>query len=166
MKLFVHWLILLFLPILGTLAQIPRNVDGLFEYRQTVQVATEKASMLPAKAKEFFRQPFIIHWDTVYNGSDKGLVKVLGRGYIEIRVRHWRAARVIPVALQFELTTSGDKYQYAINQFSGRYPGSNQLFPLEEKPEGVKTPAYDLLLNRTHRYIMSVINMLKQGMDN
>lgn len=163
MKNFVGWVFLLF-PALGAVAQIPRNADGQFEYAHHIQVESAKVVALPGKVREFFKQPFMVHWDTVSHTDQENGQRTTGRGFIEIRVKNWSAASAIPVTLQFDLITSNNGYQYVIHQFTGRKPGTAESFPLEEKPPGVKATAYDLLLNKTHRYVSTVISLMKRDL--
>ena len=47
----------------NALGQIPRGSTGQFQYYG--EVVTENAAHSMERAKSFFNQPFLVHWDTV-----------------------------------------------------------------------------------------------------
>lgn len=145
-------------------AQIPRNASGSFEYTHILTVDPSVLPSLDDKAKAFFRQPFLVHWDSVWTATQNSQLHITGRGYIDIRVNHGLSRTIFPVQLQFEMVTNDNSYHYTIHQLVANRKNSSYQFPLEEKPPGVKAVVYDQLLEKTHRYMVRLIAYMKKEM--
>ena len=160
--------ILLFILLLAGLeagAQIPRNNSGQFEYAQKITTGLPSTQVLKNKARRFFNQPFLIHWDSVAVAEDGNIVT--GTGYINVRAKHHglSVGRQIPVSLQLTIEINDSCYSYTFNNFSVNKPQQKIHFPLEEKPEEVKSLTYDQMLRNTHDRVSFVIGWLKGYMD-
>jgi hypothetical protein len=148
---------LLLLNAIGASAQIPRNQSGLFEYSHKVTVDdAATAKLLELKAAQFFNQPFLVHWDSIYRDKSENSLIIKGRGYVDVRakLRSVATSRIIPVSLEFTLEIDESGY---------RYTGMN--FEFEKKPESVKQITYDQVLNRTYKRISYVTGYLKRFMS-
>lgn len=146
-------------------AQMPRNAAGLFEYTQTIPLENMTDSAMQLKARRFFSQPFLVHWDSVTTGQQPGQPVASGIGYVEIQIISGFSKMVIPVQLQMDLTVSGEGYRYSIGNLKAVKKSTGMAYPLEEKPPIMKYAVYDKLVNRTQRYITSMIAWLKTYME-
>jgi hypothetical protein len=153
-------LFIMLLLSLSAQAQPPRNDLDRFEYSQQLTVNASD-SVLSHRAHEFFRLPFIVHWDSV------AFVNAVntGKGNIRIRINHWLSSFVIPVDLKLEITIQPNGYRYSIRHFEANRPDSKYQFPLEEKPQAVNGVVYEQLVQKTHQYVSSVISYLKRYMS-
>ena len=144
----------------GAAAQLPRNDLDHFEYTQEIHLNAPD-TVLMQRAKSFFRQPFIVHWDSVafVEGNHTG------KGYIVVRINHWFSGFNIPVGMKLEIDVKGSGYRYSIRHLEARKKNSKYIFPLEQKPQDVNTAVYEQLLQKSHRYFGSVISMLKRFMQ-
>jgi len=152
---------------LDTAAQIPRNNEGLFEYTQKITTGIPSVSQLKQKARKFFNQPFLVHWDSIAVMDDDNETIVIGKGYINVRAKHHGLSigRQIPVSLQLAIAISDSCYTYTFNKFMVDNPRQQFHFPLEEKPEAVKSLTYDQMLRNTHERVSFVIGWLKGYME-
>jgi hypothetical protein len=142
-------------------AQIPRNGSGVFEYAHEVTIASGQA--LTEKARKFFNQPFLIHWDSVLVNGEQ----VTGMGYINVRAKSHGlgTGRNIPVSLQLDIAVSDKGYSYNFHRFAVNKSTVKYQFALEEKPDAVKPSTYDQLLRSTHDRVSFVIGYLKRYME-
>jgi hypothetical protein len=152
--------IILLLTSVGAAAQLPRNDLDKFEYAQEITLNAPD-SILTQRARSFFRQPFIIHWDSV------AFVDAVntGRGHIMVRINYRLSGFQVPVDLKMEIAVRSNGYRYSIRHLEADKKDSRYLFPLEQKPQDVNGVVYEQLLQKTHRYISSVINLLKRYME-
>lgn len=155
-----YLLVILLIMSAGVQAQPPRNTLDQYEYTQEISVSMDD-SLLVKRAKSFFLQPFIVHWDSV---AFVGPVHT-AKGHINVRVNYRLSSFVIPIALKMELDLKASSYRYSIRHFEADKKNSKYIFPLEHKPETVNTVIYEQLIQKTHRYIGSVISMLKRYMQ-
>lgn len=141
-------------------AQLPRNTLDQYEYTQEISVNAPD-TLLRQRARSFFLQPFIIHWDSV------AFVEAVhtGKGHIMIRINHWTSGFAVPVALKMDIEIKDNAYRYSIRHLEADKKNSKYLFALEQKPEGVNAAIYEQLLQKTHRYVGAVISMLKRFMQ-
>ncbi|AXY78354.1 hypothetical protein D3H65_32100 [Paraflavitalea soli] len=141
-------------------AQLPRNTLDQYEYAQEITLNAPD-SLLKQRARNFFRQPFIIHWDSV------AFVEAAhtGKGHIMMRINHWFSGFTVPIALTLEIEVKDNGYRYSIRHLEADKKNSIYLFPLEQKPEAVNSVVYEQLLQKTQRYIGSTISMLKRFMQ-
>lgn len=141
-------------------AQLPRNDLDQYEYTGEMHLNAPD-TLLMQRAKSFFRQPFIIHWDSVafVEGNHTG------KGYISVRINHRLSGFNIPVDLKLEIDVKENGYRYSIRHLEANKKNSKFIFPLEQKPQDVNTAVYEQLQQKTHRYIGSVISMLKRFMQ-
>lgn len=144
---------------------MPRNAAGLFEYTQTIPLENMSDSLMQRKAHRFFSQPFLVHWDSVSTGRQPGQAVAIGKGYVEIQIIRGFSKIVIPVQLQMELTVSDNGFRYSIGNLKVVKESTGMAYPLEEKPPIMKYAVYDKLINRTQRYITSMIAWLKTYME-
>jgi hypothetical protein len=153
------YIILLFICTRAT-AQLPRNDIDQYEYTGEIHLNMPD-SLLMQRAKSFFRQPFIVHWDSVafVDGTHTG------KGYISVRINHRLSGFNIPVDLKLEIDVKGNGYRYSIRHLEANKKNTKYVFPLEQKPQNVETAIYEKLQDKTHRYIGSVISMLKRFMQ-
>src|ERR1700754_1887940 len=148
-------------------AQIPRNGSGQFEYAHEVTTNVGTVNQLKEKARRFFNQPFLIHWDSV-SVTDKGAGNIVtGVGYINVRAKAHglSAGKNIPVTLRLAIETTDKGYIYTVNGFAVTRKSAKLHFPLEEKPESVKPITYDQVLRATHDRISFVIGWMKRYME-
>lgn len=140
--------------------QLPRNTQDKYEYTQEIHLNVPDTA-ITARAKSFFLQPFIVHWDSV------AFVDAVhtGKGHINVRLHHKLASFVVPVALKLEVSVKDNAYRYSVRHLEADKKNSKYQFPLEDKPATVNAVAYEQLLQKTHRYIGSVISLLKRYMQ-
>lgn len=141
-------------------AQLPRNGLDQYEYAQEITLNAPD-SLLKHRARSFFMQPFIIHWDSV------AIVESVytGKGHIMMRINHWFSGFIVPIALKLEIEVKDNAYRYSIRHLEADKKNSIYRFPLEQKPETVNSVVYEQLLQKTQRYIGSTISMLKRFMQ-
>jgi hypothetical protein len=164
----MHYLLCLLL-LVGTWAgaQIPRNQSGLFEYSRKVTVDDAAAAkLLQEKATQFFNQPFLVHWDSIYREPGDNLV-MKARGYVDIRAKlhNVAAPRNIPVSFEFTLEVVDGGYHYTWNHFEVDRLEEGENFEFEKKPDFIKQITYDQLLQKTHKRISFVTGYLKRFMN-
>jgi hypothetical protein len=154
-----HLYIFLLIMSTGAMAQLPRNELDHFEYTQEITLTTPD-SILVQRARTFFKQPFIVHWDSV------AFVDAVhtGKGHIMVRIHHWLKGFTIPVALKLEIDIKKNGYRYSLRHLEADKKDSRYLFPLEQKPPAVNAIVYEQLLQKTHRYIGAVISLMKRYM--
>jgi hypothetical protein len=153
---------LLFLTLLFSLdlkAQPPRNDLDQFEYTQQLTVNASD-SELSRRAHEFFRLPFIVHWDSVHFADGVNT----GKGNIRIRINHWLSSFLVPVDLKLEITILPGGYRYSFRHLEANRKNSKYQFPLESRPEVVNGVIYEQLIDKTHNYLTSAISYLKRYM--
>src|ERR1051325_3043687 len=80
--LFIWFLIALITDVAG---QIPRTTSGQFQYYG--EVITENSSNSMERAKSFFNQPFLVHWDTVARVEKTANLLLTGKGYINVKAK-------------------------------------------------------------------------------
>jgi len=144
-------------------AQLPRSHTGTFEY--TGEVTGGDLSLMKEKARSFFNQPFLVHWDSIARIEQEGSTRVTGTGYITVRAKQHSVALPgeVPVSLQFSIEVRNGRYRYTVNRFKVERQ-SLAAFPLEEKPDSINSLVYDQLLQRTHKRVSYVIGYLKRYM--
>ena len=150
---------ILLLCALSAQAQPPRNDLDKYEYTQKLTVNASD-SALRHRAREFFKIPFIIHWDSV--AFVEGVHT--GQGYIKIRVHHWLSAFTVPVRLKWEISVLPNGYRYSIRHLEANRQGTKYVFPLEHRPEDVNVVIYENLMDKSHQYLSSAISYLKRYM--
>lgn len=148
-------------------AQIPRNGSGQFEYAHEVTTNVGTVKALNEKARRFFNQPFLIHWDSVSVIEKDGGNVVTGVGYINVRAKAHglSAGKNVPVTLRLAIETNDKGYTYTFNGFAITRKSAKFHFALEEKPEEVKPITYDQVLRATHDRISFVIGWMKRYME-
>lgn len=144
-------------------AQIPRTHSGMFEY--SGEVSGGDTPLMTEKARSFFNQPFLVHWDSIARTELSGGTRVTGAGYITVRARRHRISLPgeVPVSLQLSIEVKEGRYRYTVNRFTVEKE-SQDKFPLEEKPDSVKSMEYIQVLEKTHRHVSFVIGWLKRYM--
>lgn len=152
--------IILLIMTTGAAAQLPRNELDQYEYRAEITLNAPD-SVLTQRVRTFFRQPFIVHWDSV------AFVDAVhtGKGHIKLRINHWLSGFTVPIALKLEIDVKSNGYRYSIRHLEADKKNSIYLFPLEQKPSAVNAVVYEQLLQKTHRYISAVISILKRYMQ-
>lgn len=140
-------------------AQIPRNSLDHYEYNQQISLNAPD-TLLSKRAKAFFLLPFIVHWDSVAFADAVHTAK----GHIIVRLSHGLSGFSVPVTLQMEIAVKPEGYRYVISQLGADKKDSKYTFPLEQKPDAVQPAVYEQLLQKTHRYMGSVISLLKRHM--
>lgn len=144
--------------------QIPRDISGQFEY--TGEIMTDNSPRLIERARAFFNQPFMVHWDSVRRIDQPHDMLVSGTGYITVRAKQHGISTPspIPVSLHLSIEVKNGHYSYTVNHFvvDGREGGLQ--YPLEEKPDSVKAMVYDQLLQSTHKRVSFMIGWLKRYM--
>jgi hypothetical protein len=154
-----HLLFLFFFGVGTAVAQIPRTTAGLFEYSGEVSGGNTAAMM--AKARTFFNQPFLVHWDSIARTEQDGSTRVTGMGYITVHAKKHSVSLPgeVPVSLQFSIEVKEGRYKYTVNHFK------TDQFALEQKPDSIKSLVYHQLLERTHKRMSFVIGWMKKYMD-
>ncbi len=143
-------------------AQIPRNAAGHFEYRQTIPADKAISGSLPERVRNFYRQPFLVHWDTVYSSQQPAGTLTTGIGYIQIRLKRGLLYQNIPINLQYDILTTDNGYEYLIHEFQGRPTERTGMYSLEEKPAHLSNAEYERLLGGIHSYTMKMIGWMKR----
>jgi hypothetical protein len=144
----------------GAEAQLPRNALDQYEYAQEITLNAPD-SILKHRSRSFFLSPFIVHWDSVAFVENTHTAK----GHIMVRVNYKLAYLTIPVTLKLEIELLPSGYRYSIRHLEADKKNSKYLFPLEQKPESVSLVVYEQLLQKSQRYIVSVISLLKRFMQ-
>lgn len=163
-----HLLIVLLLWDSAAVAQLPRNEDGLFELSQTIRVNNNAATgQLGNRARSFFNQPFLVHWDTIYQVPGAEHLVMKGEGYVDIRakLRSVGSTRKVPVWFEFTLQVSENAYRYTINHFVVWKSVPADAFPFEKRPASVRETVYDQLLQKTQKRISFITGWLKRHME-
>jgi len=146
-------------------AQIPRTTAGQYQYYG--EVLAQNSTHTLARAKSFFNQPFLVHWDTVASVDRPANLIVSGRGYINVKAKLHDIGMPspIPVGLQMSIEIVNGHYRYTIDHFEIIDRRRNVQYALEDKPGSVKSLAYDQLLKNTHKRVSFVIGWMKQFME-
>jgi hypothetical protein len=162
-----HLLFVLLLWSAAAAAQLPRNEEGLFELSQTIHVNRAAPDQLSKRARSFFDQPFLVHWDTVYQVPGAAHLIMKGEGYVDIRakLRSIGSTRKVPVWFEFTLQVNENAYRYTINHFVVWKSVPDNSFPFEQRPESVRETVYDQLLQKTQKRISFITGWLKRYMD-
>lgn len=149
----------------NAVAQIPRTTAGQFQYYG--EILAENTTHTIARAKSFFNQPFLVHWDTIASVERPANLIVSGRGYINVKAKLHDIGlpSPVPVGLQMSIEIVNGHYRYTINHFEIIDRERNSLYALEDKPGSVKSLAYDQLLKNTHKQVSFVIGWMKQFME-
>jgi hypothetical protein len=144
--------------------QIPRATSGEFQYYG--EVVAENTTHSKERAKTFFNQPFLVHWDTVARREQPANLLVSGKGYINVKAKQHGISTpsIVPVALHMSIEIVNGRYRYSINHFEVLDKEGKVQYALEDKPEKVKLFAYDQLLQNTHKRVSFVIAWLKRYM--
>ena len=159
---------LLLLTTIGANAQIPRNQSGIFEYSHKVTVDNAAAAqLLEKKAMQFFNQPFLVHWDSIYRDQGANSLIIKGRGYVDVRakLRSVATSRNIPVSLELTLEVDDSGYRYTWKNFEADSEKDGINFEFEKKPDSIRQITYDQVLSRTYKRISYVTGYLKRFMN-
>jgi len=157
--------ICLFLVLLaGVKGQIPRTNSGQFEY--TGEIIAENIPRIMEKARSFFNQPFLVHWDSIAREDQSENMEVTGTGHITVKAkqRGLSMPSPIPVSLRLKIEIRNGHYRYTINHFVVNGKDGGIRFPLEDKPDSVKSILYDQLIQNTHKRVSFMIGWLKKYM--
>jgi hypothetical protein len=146
------------------IGQIPRATSGEFQYYG--EIAAENTTHSMERAKSFFNQPFLVHWDTVARREQPANLLVSGKGYINVRAKLHGISTpsLVPVGLQMSIEIVNGRYRYTINNFEVMDKEGKPQYALEEKPNTVKSLVYDQLLQNTHKRVSFVIAWFKKYM--
>ena len=147
-----------------TVGQIPRATSGQFQYYG--EVVAENFTHSMERAKSFFNQPFLVHWDTLARREQPANLLVSGKGYINVKAKQHGISTpsIVPVALHMSIEIVNGRYRYSINHFEVLDKEGKVQYALEDKPQKVKLFAYDQLLQNTHKRVSFVIAWLKRYM--
>ncbi len=63
----------------------PAALRGQFQYYG--EIVAENTAHTMERAKSFFNQPFLVHWDTVARVEQPANLVVSGKGYINVRAK-------------------------------------------------------------------------------
>jgi hypothetical protein len=156
------WLSIVLLS--NAVGQIPRTTSGHFQYYG--EIVTENTAHSMEKAKSFFNQPFLVHWDTIAQVEKSSNLLLTGKGYINIRAKQRGVSvpSLVPVSLHMSIEIVNGRYRYMVNHFEVMDKEGNSHYPLEDKPRSVKSLAYDQLVQNTHKRVTFVIGWLKKHM--
>jgi len=146
------------------MGQIPRATSGQFQYYG--EVVAENTAHSMERAKSFFNQPFLVHWDTVARVEEPANLVVTGKGYINVKAKQHGLSTpsFVPVALHMSIEIIDGHYRYMISHFEVIDNDGKYQYRLEDKPESVKALVYDQLLKNTHKRVSFVIGWLKRYM--
>jgi hypothetical protein len=144
--------------------QIPRATSGQFQYYG--EVVADNTTHSIERAKSFFNQPFLVHWDTVARVEQPTNLLVTGKGYINVKAKQHGLSTpsFVPVALHLSIEIKDGQYRYVIDHFEVIDKEGNLQYALEDKPQSVKSIVYYQLLQNTHKRISFVIGWLKRHM--
>ena len=157
--------ICLFLVLVSkAVAQIPRTTAGQFQYHG--EILAENTNHTIERAKSFFNQPFLVHWDTVASIQQPANMVISGKGYISVKAKlhDIGTPSFVPVGLHMSIEIVNGHYRYTINHFEIIDKEGNAQYPLEDKPESVKSLVYDQLLKNTHKRVSFVVGWMKRYM--
>jgi hypothetical protein len=159
---FIIWLSILLTT--DAIGQIPRATSGEFQYYG--EIVTENTAHSMERAKSFFNQPFLVHWDTVARLEQPSNLLLSGKGYINVKAKQHGIATptIVPVALQMSIEIVNGRYRYTVNHFEVIDKERKLQYPLEDKPRSIRAIAYDQLLQNTHKRMSFVIGWLKKYM--
>lgn len=145
-------------------AQIPRTTAGQFQYYG--EILAENTPHSFARAKSFFNQPFLVHWDTVASVERPANFILTGKGHINVKAKLHDIGTPsdVPVGFQMRIEMVNGHYRYIVDHFEVIDKERNSQYALEEKPESVKPLVYSQLLQKTHKQVSFVIGWLKQYM--
>ncbi|THU40676.1 hypothetical protein FAM09_00750 [Niastella caeni] len=145
-------------------SQIPRANSGQFQYYG--EVVAENTAHSMERAKSFFNQPFLVHWDSVARVEKPANMLVKGIGYINVKAKQHGLSTpsFVPVSLHFSIEIINGRYRYTVNHFEVIDKEGKPQYPLEDKPAKVKSLVYDQLLQNTHKRVSFVIGWLKRYM--
>jgi len=145
-------------------AQIPRTTAGLFEY--SGEFAADNTQRVMERARSFFNQPFLVHWDSIIQVQQSEATRFTGTGYITVRAKHHGLATPspVPVSLQMIIEVKNGRYRYIINHFVVNEKEGTVHFGLENKPAVIKSIVYDQLIQNTHKKMSFVIGWLRRYM--
>lgn len=148
----------------GVQGQIPRAISGQFEY--TGEIIAENIPRVMEKARSFFNQPFLVHWDSIAREEKPENLQVTGTGHITVKAkqRGLSMPSPIPVSLCMKIEIRNGHYRYTINHFVVNAKDGGIHFPLEDKPNSVKSIVYDQLIQNTHKRVSFMIGWLKKYM--
>lgn len=155
---------LFILLVSDAVAQIPRTTAGQFQYHG--EILAENTTHTIARAKSFFNQPFLVHWDTVTSVERPANLILTGKGYISVKAKLHEIGTpsFVPVGLHMRIEIVNGHYRYTIDHFEVIDKEGNSKYALEDKPETVKSLVYDQLLQNTHKRVSFVIGWLKRYM--
>jgi hypothetical protein len=144
--------------------QIPRTTSGQFQYYG--EIVSDNTAFIMERARSFFNQPFLVHWDTVARVDQSANMLVTGIGYITVRAKLHGIATpsMVPVALHMSIQIMNGRYRYVIDHFEVVDKEGNPQYRLEDKPDTVKSLVYYQLLQNTHKRVSFVIGWLKKYM--
>lgn len=158
--------ILITLLILGIVAnaQIPRATTGMFEY--SGDLTADNMTHVMERARSFFSQPFLVHWDTVATEQQPQNIRLTGTGYVMVKAKMHELGipTDVPVALQMTIEVKNGRYRYIINHFVVDEKERMVTFQLETKPASVKPIVYDQLISNTHKRMSFMIGVLRKYM--
>lgn len=155
-----HCYIILLIISTQVSAQLPRNDIDQYEYTQQIHLNAPD-TLLMKRARNFFRQPFIVHWDSVAFVDRTHT----GKGYIVVRINHRLSGFSVPIDMKLEIDVKENGYRYSIRHLEANKKNTKYVFPLEQKPQDVHAAVYEQLQQKTHRYIGFIISMLKRFMQ-
>lgn len=158
----IIWLLLAL--VFDAAAQLPRSTEGQFQYFG--EIITDNTAHAMERAKSFFNQPFLIHWDTVARSEQPANLLVSGKGYINVKakLRGLSTPSYVPVGLHMTIEIVNGHYRYTINHFEVIDKEGRAQYPLEDKPAAVKSLVYYQVLQNTHKRVSFVIGWLKKYM--
>lgn len=159
---FLIWLSIVLVS--KAVGQIPRANSGQFQYYG--EIVAENTAYLMERAKSFFNQPFLVHWDTVAHVDQPANTVMTGIGYINVRAKLHGIATpsIVPVALHFSIEVLNGRYRYSVDHFEVIDKEGKPQYKLEDKPDSVKDLVYYQLLQNTHKRVSFVIGWLKKYM--
>jgi hypothetical protein len=149
----------------SAIGQIPRTTSGQFQYYG--EIVAENTTHSIERAKSFFNQPFLVHWDTVAKVEQPANLLVTGKGYINVKAKQHGLSTpsFVPVALRLSIEIKDGQYRYTINHFEVIDKEGKPQYALEDKPQSVKSIVYYQLLQNTHKRVSFVIGWLKRHMQ-
>src|SRR5690349_17906471 len=104
-------LICLFIVLVAkAVGQIPRTNSGQFQYYG--EVVAENTAFSMERAKSFFNQPFLVHWDTVAHVDQPANMLLTGIGYITVRAKLHGISTpsMVSVALHMSIEVQNGRY--------------------------------------------------------
>jgi hypothetical protein len=148
----------------NAVAQIPRTTAGQFQYHG--EMLAENTTHSIERARSFFNQPFLVHWDTVASVERPANLILTGKGYINVKAKlhDIGTPNDVPVGFRMIIEIVNGHYRYTVDHFEVIDKDRNSQYALEEKPESVKPLVYNQLLQKTHKQVSFVIGWLKEYM--